>query len=649
MNKFVEFSNTVLHLLSKGFELDKIKKNKMFNNIQENWWDGFGNIKLRINQKYVLEDINKNGIRTGIHCQATGCGKSYIILMYCDYFKKFDMKGNIIIFTERVSILDDFFDLKQGKISEEKKIKWKNNNIIDLNNFKIIDRVTKKNKDWHTILQKSSSETKILLINRAFLTLGDNYKGLNDEHVGLIIHDECHNTPSDLCYNMLLHFKNFNIPTVGFSATPLRAGKTSNEFNKDRLITIYGNDKKTELTILSNFNMIYAVEHKLILPPKFVWYEMPKFPVDKDGNLDEKKELNKQHVTTVFSVLNDVIPNLPHKKIIAWCGTIEFAKKWYKIFSDNHNNPNIPINEFKDFTFYIDHSQIKKGMTENNYDNFKISEGNSIIFCANKHREGSDIPKLDCCIFIDFVKNRSPVPFIQSIGRVLRIDGETKLQGYVIDSFVPDSESYEKELVEKIIGYYMSFENLNESDFETSKYDNYLKIKNKTKIDADKQQISFKLGGNNIINIDCKNLQWKDIVNKFEPMLQNKIKLSACDNLKSKASILKNTFGFNANSDFINEYRNISNKDKIKFNLPNIDDEEYLKIFNTNTWFDILDIKHDFIDINELIEQLKNKNIDEDLWYKLCIKNEYLPLYPHYVYKNFTFKLFNNDTQLTEM
>ena len=84
-----------------------------------------------------------------------------------------------------------------------------------------------------------------------------------------------------------------------------------------------------------------------------------------------------------------------------------FAKKWYKIFSDNHNNPDIPINEFKDFTFYIDHSQIKKGMTENNYENFKICKGNSIIFCANKHREGSDIPKLDCCIFIDFVKNRN--------------------------------------------------------------------------------------------------------------------------------------------------------------------------------------------------------------------------------------------------
>jgi hypothetical protein len=45
-----------------------------------------------------------------------------------------------------------------------------------------------------------------LLINRAFLTLEEKYKDLNKEHIGLIIHDECHNTPSDLCYNMLTYF-----------------------------------------------------------------------------------------------------------------------------------------------------------------------------------------------------------------------------------------------------------------------------------------------------------------------------------------------------------------------------------------------------------------------------------------------------------
>jgi superfamily II DNA or RNA helicase len=567
--------------------------------------------------------------------------------MYCNYFKKLALTGNIIIFTERVSILEDFFDLKKNVISN--KNLWKNNNLINLDEFIIIDRVTKKKKNWHTKLQQANTKPKILLINRAFLTLGEKYKDLGIKDIGMIIHDECHNTPSELCYKMLQYFKNLKIPTIGFSATPLRAGKTSKEFNKDRLMTIYGNEDKSELIILSNFNIIYAVEHKLILPPKFVWYEMPIFPIDKEGNADDKKELTKEHVIAIYSVLNKVIHELPYKKIIAWCGTIAFAEKWYEIFKKNRDFDS----EFKDFTYCIDHSQLDKKEVYN-YTKFRDTPSNAILFCANKHREGSDIPKLDCCIFIDFVKNRSPVPFIQSIGRVLRTDKQDKQRGYVIDSFVSNSECYERELVEKIIGYYMSFENLNETDFETSKYEKYLKIKNMTKFNVKKKQITFKLGNDNVINIDCKKLQWKDIVNKFEPMLQNKIKLSIGDNLKSKANILKNKFNFNVNSDFINEYRNISEEDKIKYNLPNIDDDEYLNIFNSCTWFDILNIKHEFIKTqNEAKRKLIEKNIILDNpvknWNKWCniIKNPDLPPFPKYVWGDYDATNFNVITKKT--
>jgi superfamily II DNA or RNA helicase len=105
------FDKAVLYLL-KSLSLDEIKKIKGFDTVPNEYWKKFekNNIELKINQKYVLEMLKKdNTIKTGIHCQATGCGKSYIILMYCDYFKKFNMSGNIIIFTERVNILTDFF------------------------------------------------------------------------------------------------------------------------------------------------------------------------------------------------------------------------------------------------------------------------------------------------------------------------------------------------------------------------------------------------------------------------------------------------------------------------------------------------------------------------------------------------------------
>ena len=43
------------------------------------------------------------------------------------------------------------------------------------------------------------------------------------------------------------------------------------------------------------------------------------------------------------------------------------------------------------------------------------------MFCAAKHREGSDIKNLDCAIFQDKVESRNPKT-LQSLGRVLRMD-----------------------------------------------------------------------------------------------------------------------------------------------------------------------------------------------------------------------------------
>ena len=57
-----------------------------------------------------------------------------------------------------------------------------------------------------------------------------------------------------------------------------------------------------------------------------------------------------------------------------------------------------------------------------NYKDFKELENNGILFCAMKHREGSDIKNLDTCIFLDGVRDRSELGFIQCLGRVLRKD-----------------------------------------------------------------------------------------------------------------------------------------------------------------------------------------------------------------------------------
>jgi len=54
----------------------------------------------RINQKEACDILKKYGLQTGIHCQATGCGKSFIIIQYIDYvFKNYKENSKIILFT----------------------------------------------------------------------------------------------------------------------------------------------------------------------------------------------------------------------------------------------------------------------------------------------------------------------------------------------------------------------------------------------------------------------------------------------------------------------------------------------------------------------------------------------------------------------
>ena len=71
--------------------------------------------ELRKNQLEVKKHLEKNGLVTGIHCEATGCGKSIEILMYINYTYKLNQNCKIVLFTERVNILADLFDFEKKK------------------------------------------------------------------------------------------------------------------------------------------------------------------------------------------------------------------------------------------------------------------------------------------------------------------------------------------------------------------------------------------------------------------------------------------------------------------------------------------------------------------------------------------------------
>jgi hypothetical protein len=141
----------------------------------------------RENQIEAFEKLDKNGLETGIHCQATGCGKTYIILYYIDYVRRQSRASsrdsrdmNIILFTERVNILADLFQLNNKNVlikDNENIARWKNMGLCDLTNFNIINRVTIKKNDWPKLLNESKEPT-LLIINRAFLTGQSKYKSI---------------------------------------------------------------------------------------------------------------------------------------------------------------------------------------------------------------------------------------------------------------------------------------------------------------------------------------------------------------------------------------------------------------------------------------------------------------------------------------
>jgi len=302
--------------------------------------------------------------------------------------------------------------------------------------------------------------------------------------LALIIHDECHSCINESSFKFLSYAQTrWFSSIIGFSATPLRLTTNNNNNQLSKLLQLFGKtiNSYNKLNIVVNYSMNQAIIDDVILKPNFYWY----------------KATTKEHI---MSALNEVIPKMKYKKIIAWCGTIEKANIWNEFFSQNKTRQNKNKYVWDDLvgiSNYVDHSK----NTNQEYLNFFNIKEKGILFCASKHREGSDIPFLDGCVFLDGIQNRSPHTFIQSIGRVLRKDSQqmskTKQElnqnnkKSVIIDFIIKKQITEDMVIEKIIKYYEYITNLsfssdnnvnddidekNDGKKKFRKYTEYLKI-----------------------------------------------------------------------------------------------------------------------------------------------------------------------------
>lgn len=185
------------------------------------------------------------------------------------------------------------------------------------------------------------------------------YKKLRTAKVGLVLHDECHSGTGNTtrAYYKWLTETHPSASVIGLSATPPSA--------KDA--------PHPQLSfVLSRYSIYDATCDQIIVPLCICWLE-GKALLSYTESAQLSFQVAKKHNVT---------------KIIVWCGTIEhcyaMAKLWSAVFTS--------------WMIAVDTSA-SQNHSWHNYDTFCSTHKNALLFCAAKHREGSDIAGLGMGVF----------------------------------------------------------------------------------------------------------------------------------------------------------------------------------------------------------------------------------------------------------
>ena len=364
---------------------------------------------LREHQRNSVQLSIDNDFLSGVHFHATGTGKSWVSFYILAHFYQSVKTGKklfekspkpLVIFwiCERKNILDEQFN--------QKTLRERGFNTFIKTHFNVVNFSQNKDKYWYEAIHSAQFWGKpiLVIINRGFLTTQQKYKSIRLP-IHLVLHDECHsitNTTTQDFYQWLLTINNPEARCIGFSATP----------SFDDTIKINPFSK-----ILSKFTIYNAcIENDVILPPIIERFELVEKTSDKSFLSYEE----------VAKVIKERIINQPYKKIVVWAGMIHFCNHlstiWKKVFPEFKICVDTSAKTLLDSSDYISYSE------------FSELEEKGILFCACKHREGSDIKNLDTCVFLDYVQDRGHQNFVQCVGRALRKDYQKKKKhGLIID------------------------------------------------------------------------------------------------------------------------------------------------------------------------------------------------------------------------
>jgi superfamily II DNA or RNA helicase len=560
--------------------------------------------------------IQQNFKQNGIIFQYMGSGKTaeYLHIINMHYNK--DKQNNIyIIACERKEILEQLI-FYRSEITDED---WNNgirpisDVIINANNFNIINYP--KNKLNIEDVKFDNNQPNILIINNAALRINyikDNNILISNKHrIKLLIVDECHSSSASGNYRLLKYIKdNFTCTIYGFSATPVRTNKLY-----DKMAEIYGFKENDELKInyIGTYTIIDSIKARISLPFK---YYMAPLSIIKDN----------ENINKIKNIIDKVLPELPYKKIIVWCGSINKTEEYFEKIGHRYKIEN-------EFDVFITHNRVDD---KDAIQNFNKKEKNAILFCCNQCREGCNFKNVDAGIYLEGYKTKGIVIRMQSSGRINRRDELNKKKYAIMIEFINDEKKDEIYgiIINQIIELYnYTLKNQTTKLDEIDKVFDFMQFMDKIKIENGQIITDTFIFDNAFIpTINCDNIRTNIINVKLNTIKKEKIKW-----FEYAIKVIKSIFKFNKNTIFDKKYNGIPDKRGLPptFNEFFIEFKEFLNVKNlydyleidTSDWINDKQNCKKFIIINNII-------INEDIdYYDACNNYNNLPKDPNEFYR----------------
>lgn len=582
---------------------------------------------LRKNQIIGITNTIKQNFTTGCHNQIMGSGKTVLELLHIDvhnnYFLQETLKNssNYLFVSSRINILKNIF-------FDEKSEFWKYG--IDLENYNIVDLVYGN----LNLNNYSSSKPNIIVVNIQYLKNifeNTNYYNKLVDKLKLVIFDECHNISAPTVFEFMNNIKEKNIPIIGFSATPMRTTKTAKENFKE----IFSIDDKVNL--ISTYDLFEGIIDEYILPFKIKQFEFKGvYNENSDDNSSEKVKYSKhdfeKNKLIVKKIIQDEIKELPYCKFVAWCSSIGNLIKWKEFFEE----------EIPELAVYVAHSGNATYPAEDEYDAFynlkpknKNDKINAILLNVNIISEGCDIDFVDCGIFLDPVKNKNIVTYLQNAGRICRTDiYNKKTSANIIYTYISDK----KDIPSQIISYFEMLLQLTEKNNDY--YNKMNDLLANLKVDNKEIRIVIDKKKNHdcVMYLDREIKDFAKIKKEIGKIIKEKYSNEENDKEMDKLKEIDYTFSKilrikffnieminNFNPALIQLYKLINNFDNI-MKYTSIGLVKGKKEGRTCTYLENLDIT--YTDVNaktaiiEIYKQCKYNKVDLDIYIELKTKEK---------------------------